>query len=440
MYVGGWGNNAHFGAGLTPLEDSTLLVYDVVPNHPLGLVPGDRVLGYDGMLWKDCYKELLKEELPITGFWWGSSPSSFDHSFLMAAGMNWHLFDTIDIVKHETGETLHLSTEQIGAPMPIFSTEQMDIPGVPKPDLSSDEVVSYGIVEGTNIGYVYGWGWFWEAEAEFLDAIKTLMEDYDTDGLIFDFRMNYGGNMFLSDPALDLLFANVTPTIDFAIRCGPDHLDMCAINNGAFYNVGQGPDGYEKPIALLVGPGAISSGDQVALRIKLHPNTRTFGKSTSTAFNAPTDVSFTNSNWTGRYANSDAYLLSNPGEYLTHDEFEVDEAVWLTPETVANGEDDVVNAAIDWIHSMSTPVFETNFSVGALEVFPNPAKDVVEIALPEADDVPFEVIVYNQLGEAVAKQTLINGESISVSDLPTGIYIVKTTFRNKVYVGELIKQ
>ena len=49
MTVGGWGNNGHFGAGLTPLEDSSLLVYDAVNNHPLDLVPGDKVLGYDGV-------------------------------------------------------------------------------------------------------------------------------------------------------------------------------------------------------------------------------------------------------------------------------------------------------------------------------------------------------------------------------------------------------
>ncbi len=29
----------HFGACLTPLPDSTLLVYKVVENHPLNLVP-----------------------------------------------------------------------------------------------------------------------------------------------------------------------------------------------------------------------------------------------------------------------------------------------------------------------------------------------------------------------------------------------------------------
>ena len=55
----------HFGASLSPLPDSSLLVYDVVPDHPLGLERGDIVLGYDGIPWKTLYKELLADELPL---------------------------------------------------------------------------------------------------------------------------------------------------------------------------------------------------------------------------------------------------------------------------------------------------------------------------------------------------------------------------------------
>ena len=49
MFIGsGWNNVMHFGAVLTPLPDSTLLVIKALPDHKLGLVPGDVVLGYDG--------------------------------------------------------------------------------------------------------------------------------------------------------------------------------------------------------------------------------------------------------------------------------------------------------------------------------------------------------------------------------------------------------
>ena len=84
--VGGWGDNRHFRAGLTPLPDSSLLVYKAAPAHPLGLVAGDIVLGYGGVPWKRLYRELLAARLPLTGWWWGSSESSWTHSMLMSAG------------------------------------------------------------------------------------------------------------------------------------------------------------------------------------------------------------------------------------------------------------------------------------------------------------------------------------------------------------------
>ena len=37
----GYWNNGHFGAGLSPLPDNSLLVYKVAFDHPLGLEPGD---------------------------------------------------------------------------------------------------------------------------------------------------------------------------------------------------------------------------------------------------------------------------------------------------------------------------------------------------------------------------------------------------------------
>ena len=99
FHIGGWYDNSHFGAGLTPLPDSNLLVYDVVPQHPLGLERGDIVLGYDRIPYKLLFNEILDIQMPVTGWAIGNSPGAYLHSILNAAGMNWHLFDTIDIKK-----------------------------------------------------------------------------------------------------------------------------------------------------------------------------------------------------------------------------------------------------------------------------------------------------------------------------------------------------
>lgn len=350
LHVGAFGGSTHFGAGLTPLPDKSLLVYTTLPAHPLGLEPGDIVLGYEGRPWSELYPELLELGLPVEGNW-GSSPETFEHAWLMAAGLNWHLFDTIDVKKYETGEVLHLPTSPMeGLDDWLWTTEQLPIDGVPFPDFDNGQLISWGIIEGTQIGYIYGWGWIWDAEQEFFDAVHQLMFENDTEGLIIDFRFNMGGNMLLSDRGLELLFDRDVETIDWVERCDDaDHFGLCSLGIPFDYVIRGDPTSfYDRPIAVLTGPGAVSSGDQVALRLKFHPNARFFGKSTNTAFNAPEEV-FLDSLFYADYARYDAFLLSNPGEYLTHDPFLVDQPVWLNPEDVANGRDTVVEAAVRWI-------------------------------------------------------------------------------------------
>jgi len=90
--VGAWTDVGHFGAGLTPLPDSSLLVYRVADSHPLGLLRGDVVLGYDRRRWADILLELQDAQLPIRRqFCWGSCSTAMTHSLLNAAGMNWQV-------------------------------------------------------------------------------------------------------------------------------------------------------------------------------------------------------------------------------------------------------------------------------------------------------------------------------------------------------------
>jgi len=423
--VGGWGDNRFFGAGLTPLPDSSLLVYKAIPDHPLGLQPGDIVLGYDGIPWKTLYRDLLAAQLPFTGWWWGSSPSSFTHAMLMSAGLNWHLFDTIDIVKYASRDTLHLPVAPLtGLALTLDCTEQLPVPGVPMPDyLGAGDPVSWGIVQDQQIGYVYVRAWAGDAGNEFYQAIFTLLNQYDTKGLIIDFRTNYGGNMFLSYEGLDLLFGEDVSTIGFADRCAPgDHLQMCPKGNEANYVIhGSAAADYAHPIAVLVGPGAVSSGDQVANLLRYHPRARFFGESTSAAFNAPV---FGNSlpSLTWAYAASDAYRVSAPGDYMTHEEFPVDVPVWLEPDDVAHGIDTVAEAAIRWILAPSAPARLALLGVGA-----NPARGAVEVSLSLASGQPATLELFDVLGRRVA--------SLDVGSLGAGVHSVKLAPRTTLHAG-----
>lgn len=438
MFVGGWGANDHFGAGLTPLPDSTLLVYVAVENHPLGLVPGDIVLGYDGIPWKQLYHELLEAELPVSGFWWGSSESSYTHSWLMAAGMNWHLFDTIDVVKYDTGDTLHLATSTLtGQIMSLFATEQMDIPGVPKPDFSSGRLVSWGIIEGTQIGYIYCLGWFGEAvnAVDWYNAIDSLKSG--TEGLIIDFRTCYGGNPDWACDGLGLLFDRTVDVIRIEMRADPDdHFAMqpSYLPEDWFKVYGDPMTCYYNPIAVLIGPGCISMGDLSSLLLAFHPISKLFGKPTTASFNSP-DADSSGSDFFFRYARSETYLVSNPGHYLTHDEFPSAEnfswvpfqEVWLTQDGVAAGRDDVVEAAIAWITSMTDVEDEPEDALPKdfvlFQNYPNPfnPSTTIPFSLPLRSHVV--ITIYNVVGQRVT--TLIDGVK------PAGSYRVNWDGRDQ---------
>jgi hypothetical protein len=356
LNVGAWGYVPDFGACLTPLPDDTLLVYRAPDDHPFELEPGDLVIGFDGRPWSELYPELLGFGLPVAGTW-GSSHESYEHAWLMAAGANWHLFDTIQVRRHDTGETASLPTELMFRwGHRLWCTEQLDVAGVEFPDYWEQEIVSWGIVDGTRIGYIYGWGWGWDADWEFFNAVRRLMPETVTDGLIIDFRFNLGGDLSLSNSGLSLLFNSEVSTIDWVTRCDPDdHLGLCVEGLASSFVIPGSPETfYDRPIAVLVGPGAASSGDQVALRMTFHPRARIFGRSTNTAFNAAA-IMTDGPDYYAQYAVIESFLLSNPGEYLTHDPFVVDDEVWLTPDDVAAGRDTVVEAAIRWIRGFSRP-------------------------------------------------------------------------------------
>ena len=185
------------------------------------------------------------------------------------------------------------------------------------------------------------------------------------------------------------------------------HELMCPVNNSSAYVIPGSPPGYTKPIAVLTGPGALSSGDLVALRMKFHSRARLFGKSTSTAFNSPRTVALSDPDRYFSYAKLDVYLLSNPGVYLTHRELQVDQIVWHTRSAAAQGRDNVVDAARAWIDSSLTAI-EENISGVPQEFhlqqnYPNPFNPTTKIGFSIQASGLTSLRVYNLLGQEVAR-------------------------------------
>ena len=421
--VGGWRLQQHFGAGLTPLPDSSLLVYRVVNDHPLGLQPGDVVLGYDRRPWVDILRGLQEAQLPMVPLRWGSCSSAVTYSLLNAAGANWHLFDTIDIVKYATGDTMHLPTSLlVGDRTRLFATDQMEIPGVPMPDPENMPAVTFGVVSGTRIGYIYVWRWSPESRLDFQIAVNRLVSDTTLKGMILDFRYNEGGSITVSNPGLELLFRDSVATVCFSQRRDDaNHLSMKVVYPESIYVIPGNGIGYDKPIAVLVGPGAVGAGDQVAYRMRFHPRVRTFGKPTNGAFSEPVGLSMPTW-WYARYAVGEACMASDTTYFLTRREFPVDVPVWHTPSAVARGEDTVVTAAMAWIDSMAAAVVEMpNAEVRPTSVGPTVVRGVLFLAKASSR----ELQAASLLDVGGRKVMGLRPGANDVSRLPPGVYFVR---------------
>jgi len=356
LIVGTFSTAEHFGAVLTALPDSSALVLYTVPNHPLDLVPGDVILGYENKPWKQLVYELLNADLPIDRAGSGAI-SSETNGLFRNVGNNWHLFDTIDILKYATKDTLHLFVSPLLAlsSEPMMAYEQLQIPGIPfakyvfGPGLGWNigQQLSFGKLPGTNIGYIQlvsEWPTK-PADESFYQAINAL---WNTDGLVIDMRWNQGG-WALFDKAFAMMFSKSITTIEDAYRAGPTNFNLAAKGNSKDYVIpgGQGSI-YDRPIAVLLGPTCVSMGDLTAQRLRYHPMVRFFGKSSMASLGDNTTLTGF-PDWYLTYSYSDMFHSLVPGDYLNRKEFPIDEPVWFNPDDVAKGIDPVLSIADKWI-------------------------------------------------------------------------------------------
>jgi len=225
--------------------------------------------------------------------------------------------------------------------------------------------VGYGVVQGSNIGYIYVWGWFGNSELDFANAVYDLTQVRKVEALVVDYRYNVGG--FLRAPKLGtaLLSKHPAPTLGNDERLkATNHFQMKTLFTPSYFDLdftiidGQRvriKESYAGPVAVLVGPGALSAGDFGSELARSLPLARTFGKSTSMALGLPTQPALgtfidLGPGWDGRVSESNSYEVGAPHDYLIHTEFPVGERVWLTPSDVASGKDTVVGAALAWIN------------------------------------------------------------------------------------------
>lgn len=99
------------------------------------------------------------------------------------------------------------------------------------------------------------------------------------------------------------------------------------------------------------------------------------------------------------------------------------------------------SATIKINNAVITGINDHNFDA-TFNIFPNPAKDFVNVKLQNVANVNCKIQIVNSIGQIAQEIDLGNDSeitrNISVSNLNSGIYMVKTTLGDKVSVRKLI--
>lgn len=452
VYVGDWNTETRFGAALTPLPDSSLLVYNVIPEHPFNLQPGDRILGYDGIKWNQWVDRLLDAELPVAELGpvslFAGTEESLRETWLSGAGRNWHLFDTLDVLPYGSSDTLHYSTlalQNISGRLP--STDQIPIPGVPMPDTSWEDPVSWGIISGTEIGYIYIWSWYHNsADRKFTDAVDSLINVMNVDGIILDMRCNHGGYLQNCLNGLSLLTQDSLP------KMGHAHRDWTSDRMSFLYswefqfNDRDTTSTFSKPIAVLVGPKTASAAEYFTLWLSYLPNVRIFGKPTNGSFGNAKSQAFGTESWIAIYTYNIGILDVDSVQYLAHHSAPLDEQVWLTPESVVQGKDNVVETARTWIELNTSirqsPALPSRITLA--QNYPNPFNLQTTFRFSLDKDSYIKLLIYNvegRLVETVCDQVYSTGTyeiRWAPKTLASGIYFYRLQTKEYQLVKKMI--
>lgn len=348
------------GACVTATEDDQLIVYRVDADiNPLGLQIGDEIVGYDQHTWAQNLDAIDGAELP----WCGGTAATQDAlTYLKRASvlMNPQLFSTLQVRRQDSQEIESidlldlydnvLSQQEISQ---VLCTGQMAMQGIPfpqqtVPEISSQEAVTWGLLPGTNIGYIYVYRWMPNDSALFHQAVNEL---FDTDALIIDQRFNLGGQYTLVEYGMPLLFNETTPAVDYYVR--DDTVDDYNALKLWFSTsvVARTSSYYDKPIALLIGPDAMSGGDLFPYVMAKHPRVRLFGKPTRGGFGSIKVVFNSDSiiSDMSLIATDSVMVEPTTGQRLEGYINAPDTTVWLTKDDIIAGQDTVVNAALNWI-------------------------------------------------------------------------------------------
>jgi hypothetical protein len=392
------------GACITVTSEEALVVSGVwegSPN-PYRFRVGDEIVGFNGVPWEDWIPELETADIPIWGAS-GGAETARRYTLLSSAMQNAHLFETINVLRVDSGE---IET------MPVVFIEADDNDAAACPEWTeTDGLVSvedagralsweddpmfvYGVIKNQNIGYMYLKHLAPQDPAQFANQFeKAVLFLMDTQGLIIDLRGNGGGEfpsplfpglahlvrdtedrqfyaVAVNDPGSD----DRTRLVDVVDGWGEECQDagsdnrfnlegLCGKAMDAARKINTHPFRadvpdlhYAYPIVVLVGPGCGSACDQLVHLLSQFPEFTIIGRDPSGSMTFPLD-------WDRQYIYpqiKDAVIFKLPAvapyaineervDHLCRRTGIVDMEVWFTKEDVINGVDTVREYALQMI-------------------------------------------------------------------------------------------
>ena len=191
--------------------------------------------------------------------------------------------------------------------------------------------------------------------SSFMDAITAenlsyLIEHYkDCKGLIFDLRQNGGGSIDNIRILLDIFENHGQPLYYTQIKSGPGHDEFKELTtvyaSSPDYNDPFTEEPYTKPVAVLIDRGSFSATSFFAICTQGYDNVKLFGDYSGGGLGLPNGGALPNG-WTYRFSITRTIALDG-GNY--ENGVPPDVRVLIDPESTAQGIDNVIEAAADWI-------------------------------------------------------------------------------------------
>ena len=180
------------------------------------------------------------------------------------------------------------------------------------------------------------------------DLIYIMDRYKDCDGLILDLRQNGGGSTNNVTKLVSLFDCHGQPLYSVQHKAGPGHNDFTApeVRYAPDSSV-LGKNPYTKPVAVLIDRGSFSATSFFSLCTQAFDNVKLFGDYTGGGTGLPNGGLLPNG-WFYRLSCTRTIALDG-GNY--ENGVPPDVRVLLDPAAVAQGKDNIIETAADWIQS-----------------------------------------------------------------------------------------